>query len=127
MVPPTVKSAPLPAVSVRRLGPSTWLLDFGANGAGFASLGLAGDVPAGANVMKGKWAFAVKYNLDGSVNKFRARWVGCGYSEIYGRDYDETSIGTLNATTCRVLFAVAANKRRQVVTETISMQIKIAK
>ena len=71
-------------------------------------------VPPGTNVMKGKWAFAVKYNDDHSVNKFRARWVGCGYSEIYGRDYDETSIGTLNATTCRVLFAIAADKRRTV-------------
>ena len=44
----------------------------------------------GMRVHKGKWAFVVKYNPDGTVLEFRARWVFCGYSQVEGRDYDDT-------------------------------------
>jgi hypothetical protein len=32
------------------------------------------EIPAGRKLMKGKWVFAVKYNVDGSVKLFKARW-----------------------------------------------------
>ena len=31
-----------------------------------------------------------KYNDNGSVKLFKARWVGCGYSQIEGVDYHDT-------------------------------------
>ena len=35
------------------------------------------EISAGRKVMKGKWVYSVKYNDDGSVKLFKARWVGC--------------------------------------------------
>ena len=34
----------------------------------------------GRRVIKGKWVFSVKYKPDGTVDKFKARYVGCGYN-----------------------------------------------
>ena len=56
-------------------------------------------------VMKGKWVFAVKYNPDHSVKKFRARWVAKGFSQIEGLHYHETFSATMRSTSTRVLLA----------------------
>ena len=66
------------------------------------------DVPAGRRVLKGKWVFAVKYNVDGTVRRFKARWVGCGYSQREGEDFFETYASTLRAASFRLIIAVAA-------------------
>ena len=60
--------------------------------------------------MKGKWVFKVIYKPDGSVEKFKARWVACGYSHIQGVDYYETYCSTLATASFRMfLAAVCAN------------------
>ena len=53
------------------------------------------------NVMKSKWVFKVEYNDDGSIKRFKARIVGCGYSQQYGIDYKETFCSAMNADSCR--------------------------
>ena len=55
--------------------------------------------------MKGKWVFKVIYNSDGSVHRFKARWVGCGYSQIQGVNFGETYAGTLSIASTRAFFA----------------------
>ena len=55
----------------------------------------ADKIPAGRKVMKGKWVFKVEYNDDGSVKRFKARWVGCGYSQIAGVDYGDVFASTV--------------------------------
>ena len=57
--------------------------------------------------MKSKWVYSVKYNDDGSVKLFKARWVGCGYSQIEGVDYHNTYGSTLPITPVRLFFAAA--------------------
>ena len=64
---------------------------------------------AGYTVLEGRWVFAVKYNSDGTVKDFRARWVVKGYTMRYGTDYDDTFIGAVNMCTQRALFAQAAH------------------
>lgn len=59
--------------------------------------------PAGKHVMKGKWVFTVKYNLDGSIQRVKARFVGCGYSQIEGTDYDQVFAATLPGISLRCL------------------------
>ena len=64
---------------------------------------------AGARVHGGKWAFAIKYNDDGSVKEFRARWVMKGFTMVYGEDFDDTYITGMNCSTSNCLFAKAAS------------------
>ena len=58
---------------------------------------------AGAKVHGGKWAFAIKYNDDGSVKEFRARWVMKGFTMVYGEDFDDTYITGMNCSTSNCL------------------------
>ena len=37
-----------------------------------------------------RWVFRTKLNLDGSVNKYKARLVVRGYAQVFGIDYLET-------------------------------------
>ena len=46
-------------------------------------------------VMKSRWVFDFKLGPDGSILKVKCRFVGCGYSQVEGRDYDKTYAATL--------------------------------
>ena len=65
-------------------------------------------VPRNRRVLRGKWVFSVKYDSDGTVKRFKARWVGCGFAQREGIDYDLTYASTLRATSFRILIAIAA-------------------
>ena len=62
----------------------------------------------GRKPLKGKWACVVKYLPDGTVDEFRSRWVGCGYSQIAGVDFDQISASVLRTASARLLCAVGA-------------------
>jgi hypothetical protein len=38
--------------------------------------------PGGVNLVTTKWVFLVKLNLDGSVERFKARLVARGFSQV---------------------------------------------
>jgi hypothetical protein len=46
--------------------------------------------PAGTNVLTGKWIFCHKLNADGTLARYKARWVVHGFTQQHGVDYDET-------------------------------------
>ena len=58
---------------------------------------------AGKIPMKGKWVYAIK---PGPI--FKARWVGCGYSQTEGIDYQDTFASTIRSDTVRLFFIEAA-------------------
>ena len=37
-----------------------------------------------------KWIFSIKYNVDGSVNRYKAQLVAKGFTQSYSIDYEET-------------------------------------
>jgi hypothetical protein len=66
----------------------------------------------GFRIHGGKWAFVIKYKPDGVTPlEFRARWVFKGFTEVYGRDYEDTFIGTIVGTTQRIMCAEAARRK----------------
>jgi len=65
-------------------------------------------VPHGRRVTKSKWVYDVKYNRDGTVERFKARFVVCGYSQVQGYDYDRAFSATLRGTSFRTLIALAS-------------------
>ena len=47
-------------------------------------------LPPGKNVIGCKRVYTIKYNLDGSIERYKARLVAKGYTEQEGIDYIDT-------------------------------------
>ena len=65
-------------------------------------------VPSGRKLTKGKWVFKVKYKRDGTIEKFKCRYVACGYSQQEGVDFDQTFSATMRSTSFRTICALSA-------------------
>jgi histone deacetylase 1/2 len=46
--------------------------------------------PFNVNVVSGKWVFCHKFHADGTLSRYKARWVCRGFSQQQGIDYEET-------------------------------------
>lgn len=46
--------------------------------------------PPGVNMVTGKWIFHHKLHTDGSLDRYKARWILRGFTQLPGFDYDET-------------------------------------
>ena len=66
--------------------------------------------PKGKKFVKSKWVFRVKYNADGTVEKYKGRVVAKGFSQVEGDDYDQTFSPTVRFESIRQLVAMGASK-----------------
>ena len=57
-----------------------------------------------------RWIYKIKYNVDGSVNRYKARMVAKGYAQTHGINYDETFAPVTKMTTVRVVLAIVVAK-----------------
>ncbi|CAI7807594.1 unnamed protein product, partial [Closterium sp. NIES-54] len=64
-------------------------------------------------VLTGKWVFRVKTKADGTIDKFKARWVVRGFDQEHGRDFTETFAPVSRHTSLRILLAIAAMKKKK--------------
>src|SRR6201999_1473797 len=65
-------------------------------------------LPPGHKAIGCRWVFIIKRKSDGSIDRYRARLVGKGFSQRPGFDYDETYASTVKWATLRVILAYAA-------------------
>jgi hypothetical protein len=66
------------------------------------------DRPKDANIMKNRWSFANKYDVDGGVVARKARLVAKGFMQIPGIDYFETYASVVCYESLRMNLAIAA-------------------
>jgi hypothetical protein len=66
--------------------------------------------PQGSNVVIGKWVFTYKLRADGTVDRYKARWVFRGFTQRPGVDYDETFSPVVKPATVRKVLATAVSR-----------------
>ncbi|KAK1604649.1 hypothetical protein QYE76_028322 [Lolium multiflorum] len=65
--------------------------------------------PPGANIVTGKWIFRHKFHSDGTLARYKARWVVRGYSQHPGIDYDEMFSLVVKPATIRLVLTIAVS------------------
>ncbi|GJW68638.1 retrotransposon protein, putative, ty1-copia subclass [Tanacetum coccineum] len=66
------------------------------------------DPPPNAKIVRSKWLFKKKTDMDGQVHTYKARLVAKGHTQTYGIDYEETFSPVADIRAIRILIAIAA-------------------
>ena len=64
--------------------------------------------PKGKSVVGSRWIYKVKQAADGSVEKYKVRFVAHGFSQIEGIDYEETFALVTRYSSIRTILALLA-------------------
>ncbi|MFS8015034.1 putative RNA-directed DNA polymerase [Helianthus anomalus] len=67
--------------------------------------------PSHANVVGSKWIYRTKYHANGSIDRYKARLVAQGFSQIPGFDYSHTFSPVVKATTIRLVLSLAITNK----------------
>ena len=70
-------------------------------------------LPEGRTVVGGKWVYAINLGPD-NTEKFKARYVAKGYSQVKYMDYEEDFSPTARHTSIRILMQLAAEQNMKV-------------
>lgn len=66
------------------------------------------DMPQNTNIVSSKWVYAVKYDVDGNLERLKARIVARGFTQVHGEDFWETFAPTMRMDTLRIFLAITA-------------------
>ena len=65
----------------------------------------------GRKAAKSRWVYSLKTLRDGTIERFKARFVVKGFSQVKGFDYFQSFSATLRATSFRILLSLAAGQK----------------
>jgi len=66
-------------------------------------------LPNGNKIVGSKWVFTMKYKLNGSIDRYKARLVAQGFTQIQELDYEKTFASVAKLNSIRVLLSLAIN------------------
>jgi len=66
--------------------------------------------PKGRKVVGSKWVLRIKRGPDGQVQKYKARIVAQGFTQVEGLDYDQTFAPVVKLSTFRAILAIAVQQ-----------------
>src|SRR6266702_6193689 len=64
--------------------------------------------PCGKNIVGSKWVFCIKRRPDGTIQKYKARVVTQGFTQVEGVDFDETFAPVAKFASLHAILALAA-------------------
>ena len=64
--------------------------------------------PEGKSVVSSKWIYKIKHTDDGSIEKYKSRFVARGFSQKEGIDYEETFAPVSRYILIRAIMALAS-------------------
>jgi hypothetical protein len=65
--------------------------------------------PLGKNIVGSKWVFCIKQNTKGKIQKYKARLVARGFTQVFGQDYYNTFSPVARPASFRAVLALAAH------------------
>ena len=66
-------------------------------------------IPDGRKIVDSKWVYKVKKDADGNIDRYKARVVAKGFSQIPGEDFDEIFAPVVRYDSLRLLIAISAH------------------
>ena len=66
--------------------------------------------PAGRKIVASRWVYKAKGNAQGEVERYKARLVATGFSQILGHDYNEIFTPVVHYNSLRLSLALSACK-----------------
>jgi hypothetical protein len=67
--------------------------------------------PKSKYVVSSKWLFKIKHVIDGSIEKYKERFIACGFSQKEGIDYEETFAPIARYTSIGTIIALVAKMK----------------
>lgn len=69
-----------------------------------------GTLPNGKQAIDSKWVYQLKYKPSGEIERYKARVVAKGYTQMEGVDFHDSFAPVAKLVTVRTLLAVAVKK-----------------
>jgi hypothetical protein len=66
-------------------------------------------LPKNASVVGTKFVYKIKLHKDGTLEKYKSRFVGQGFTQNFGKDYTDTFAPASQVSSLRILFALASH------------------
>jgi hypothetical protein len=67
--------------------------------------------PNSKDVVSSRWLFKIKHDVDGSIEKYKTRFVARGFSQKEGIEYEETFAPVARYTSIRTIIALTAKMK----------------